>query len=95
MKKFLILFICLFIVSGCDKQEVVNCSLSSKDVITGYDLESNYKIIYKTTNLYDDLENNYNINNVASEYEKKFHSLGKNINKVIFEILNPEIDNIN
>ncbi len=47
MKKFLILFICLFIVSGCDKQEVVNCSLSSKNVITGYDLESNYKIIYK------------------------------------------------
>ena len=56
---------------------------------------NNYKIIYKTTNLYNDLENNYNINNVASEYEKKFHSLGKNINKVIFEILNPEIDNVN
>ena len=47
MKKFLILFICLFIVSGCDKQEVVNCSLSSKDVITGYELQTNYKVNYK------------------------------------------------
>ncbi len=50
----------------------------------------NYKIIYQTTNLYNDLKNSYNINNVASEYEKKFHLLGKNINKVIFEIISLE-----
>lgn len=50
----------------------------------------NYKIIYQTTNLYNELKNSYNINNVASEYEKKFNSLGKNINKVIFEIISLE-----
>lgn len=51
---------------------------------------NNYKIIYQTTNLYNELKNSYNINNVASEYEKKFNSLGKNINKVIFEIISLE-----
>lgn len=51
----------------------------------------NYVIVYKTTNLYNDLKNSYNINNIASEYEKKFHNAGKNINKVIFKIINPDI----
>ncbi len=51
----------------------------------------NYLLIYKTTNLYNDLKNSYNINNISSEYEKKFVLLGKNINKAIFKIIDPEI----
>lgn len=47
MKKYLILFICLFCLTGCDKKGTINCTLSSKDVITGYELQSNYKINYK------------------------------------------------
>lgn len=60
-----------------------------QDILLPY--PNNYEIIYQTTNLYNDLKNSYNINNVASEYEKKFHSAGKNINKVVFKIINPEI----
>lgn len=47
MKKYLILFICLFCLTGCDKKGTINCALSSKDVITGYELQTNYKVNYK------------------------------------------------
>ncbi|GAA5414403.1 tRNA (guanosine(46)-N7)-methyltransferase TrmB [Ureaplasma ceti] len=43
-----------------------------------------YEIVYHTTDLYQDLNNPYNVNNIPTEYETKFYNLGKNINKVIF-----------
>lgn len=46
-----------------------------------------YQIIYQTTDLYAHLNESYNVNNVPTEYETKFHNLGKNINKVIFKFL--------
>lgn len=54
--------------------------------------ESLYEVIYKTRDLYSDLKNRYNIDNIPTEYEKKFHNIGKKINKVIFKFKN--IDNI-
>lgn len=46
--------------------------------------ENKYTINYYTTNLYDNLEEYNNQNNVPTEYEKKFHSLNKNIYKIVF-----------
>ena len=46
-----------------------------------------YQIIYQTTDLYNELNNEYNQNNIATEYETKFHNAGKNINKVIFKFI--------
>lgn len=42
-------------------------------------------IIYQTMDLYSELSNKYNVDNVLTEYETKFKSLGKKINKVIFK----------
>ena len=36
-----------------------------------------YNIIYESTDLYSDLNNEFNINNIPTEYETKFHSLIK------------------
>lgn len=47
--------------------------------------QENYEIIYKTNDLYNNLNNHYNKDNIPTEYETKFHNLGKNINKVIFK----------
>ena len=47
MKKYLLLFICLFCLTGCETNGTINCTLSSKDVINGYELQSNYKINYE------------------------------------------------
>ena len=46
-----------------------------------------YQIIYQTTDLYSELSNEYNVNNIPTEYETKFHNSGKNINKVIFKFI--------
>ena len=45
------------------------------------------EIIYYTTDLYSNLDNEYNFNNIATEYEIKFHNLNKNINKIIFKFI--------
>lgn len=37
-----------------------------------------YKIIYQTDNLHKELNNNFNINNIITEYEARFSSEGKN-----------------
>ncbi|AOG60051.1 tRNA (guanine-N(7)-)-methyltransferase [Spiroplasma helicoides] len=42
---------------------------------------SKFKIVYQTNDLYSDL--NQLENNIATEYEEKFHSQNKNINKII------------
>lgn len=42
-----------------------------------------YKILYSTNDLYKDLNNPYNIDNIPTEYENKFSQI-KNINKIIF-----------
>ncbi len=49
-------------------------------------LKSKEKInlIYNTNDLYQNLENNYNLGNIQTEYERKFINIGKNINKIIF-----------
>ncbi|MCQ3915269.1 MAG: tRNA (guanosine(46)-N7)-methyltransferase TrmB [Mycoplasmoidaceae bacterium] len=41
------------------------------------------KILYKTTNLYKNLTNKFNLSNVQTEYEKKFVLLKKPINKIV------------
>ena len=46
-----------------------------------------YKVIYYTNDLYSNLNNKYNVNNIASEYEKKFCLINKNINKIIFSFI--------
>lgn len=43
----------------------------------------NWDLIYQTTNLYADKEALKN--NIPTEYETKFHNLGKNINKLIIK----------
>ncbi len=45
------------------------------------------KIIYQTTNLYAELNNNFNKNNIQTEYEMKFVSQQKRINKIIWKFL--------
>ncbi len=46
-----------------------------------------YEIIYNTTDLYTDLNNPLNQNNIPTEYETRFHNQGKNINKIIFKFI--------
>ncbi len=46
-----------------------------------------YQLIYNTTDLYADLNNSLNANNIPTEYETRFHSEGKNINKIIFKFI--------
>ena len=45
---------------------------------------NNWKIIYQTTNLYHELDNKFNKENIATEYELRFINENKNINKIIF-----------
>lgn len=44
-----------------------------------------YNIIYESTDLYSDLNNEFNINNIPTEYETKFHSQGHKIYKLVFD----------
>jgi len=44
-------------------------------------------IIYFTYDLYKELDKEINKNNVQTEYEKKFVSLNKNINKIVFKFI--------
>lgn len=41
-------------------------------------------ILYKTENLYKNLLNKFNKDNIQTEYEKKFVKLNKNINKIVW-----------
>ena len=43
------------------------------------------KILYFTDDLYKDLNNKFNKENIQTEYEKKFVSLNKNINKIVWQ----------
>lgn len=43
------------------------------------------EILYKTNNLYKDLMNKFNRQNIQTEYEKKFVLLKKNINKIVWK----------
>lgn len=42
-------------------------------------------IIYYSEDIYSEIDNLYNINNIQTEYEKKFLSLGETIKKIIFK----------
>lgn len=44
---------------------------------------SKFEVIYSTTDLYNDFEQL--ANNIPTEYENKFHKMGKNINKLILK----------
>lgn len=62
---------------------------TDNDGLYAYSLEilqsrKDIKIHYFTNDLYGDLNNKMNINNVQTEYEKKFVKMGKNINKIVF-----------
>ncbi len=41
-------------------------------------------VLYKTKNLYKNLLNKFNKDNIQTEYEKKFVKLNKNINKIVW-----------
>lgn len=43
------------------------------------------KVLYHTNNLYKDLKHKFNVDNVQTEYEKKFVQLNKNINKIVWQ----------
>lgn len=43
------------------------------------------KIIYYSKDIYSDLNNQYNINNIQTEYERKFLAKGETIKKIIFK----------
>ncbi|AUB31147.1 tRNA (guanosine(46)-N7)-methyltransferase TrmB [Spiroplasma floricola] len=45
--------------------------------------KSKFKLIYNTNNLYSEKE--LLKDNIATEYEEKFHNLGKNINKIVIK----------
>lgn len=45
------------------------------------------KILYHTINLYKNIKNKFNKDNVQTEYEKKFVVLKKNINKIVWTYL--------
>lgn len=45
------------------------------------------KLIYYTTNLYIDLNNKFNKDNVQTEYEKKFVGQNKNIYKIVWQFI--------
>lgn len=55
------------------------------DVIN--ELKHKIRIIYFTTNLYEHLDEEINRDNVATEYETKFHQQNKNIYKIVFEFI--------
>ena len=46
--------------------------------------KNNFKIVYSTTDLYKNLNNKFNHNNISTEYEDKFFKKNKNINKIIW-----------
>lgn len=56
----------------------------SKEVLLN---RNDVKIIYFTNNLYQELDNDFNKNNIATEYENKFVAQNKNINKIVFKFL--------
>lgn len=45
------------------------------------------KIIYFCSDIYKELDNEYNINNIQTEYEKKFISKNVSIKKIIFKFI--------
>ena len=45
--------------------------------------KNKFKIVYFTDNLYKNLNNKFNRDNVSTEYEEKFIKKNKNINKII------------
>ena len=47
--------------------------------------QDKYDILYCTKNLYENLNDDINKSNIPTEYETKFHNLGKNIYKIIFK----------
>lgn len=63
---------------------------TDNDDLYAYSLETlksrkDIKVLYKTNNLYKNLNNKFNKDNVQTEYEKKFVQLQKNINKLIWK----------
>ncbi len=46
--------------------------------------KNKFKIVYFTDNLYKNLNNKFNHDNVSTEYEEKFIKKNKNINKIIW-----------
>ncbi len=45
------------------------------------------KIIYQTNDLHGEIEKEINANNITTEYEDRFTSNNKTINKVVFKFL--------
>lgn len=46
---------------------------------------NNWEVLYTTSDLYSELNNKFNSNNIKTEYEKRFIKENKNINKIIFK----------
>lgn len=66
---------------------------TDNDNLYSYSLETlrarkDIEILYFTNDLYKDLNNKFNKNNIQTEYEKKFVKQGKNINKIIWKYKN-------
>ena len=47
--------------------------------------KNKFKIVYFTNDLYKNLNNKFNYDNVSTEYEEKFMKKNKNINKIIWQ----------
>jgi len=65
---------------------------TDNDDLYAYTLEvlssrKDIKIIYFTTDLYNELDKEINKDNIQTEYEKKFVKLSKNINKIVFTFI--------
>lgn len=50
-------------------------------------LNQSVKILYFNSDIYSDFSHQYNIANVQTEYEKKFHDLHVTIKKIVFKYL--------
>lgn len=78
MKKVFLLIPLLVFLTGCNtKTGSINCTLSARDVVNGYGLESNYKINY--TGKYVDSANTYevvtsNIDSIIDNFEKTLNA---------------------
>ena len=60
--------------------------LAHLDQLASKILQKNkFKIVYFTNDLYKNLNNKFNYDNVSTEYEEKFMKKNKNINKIIWQ----------
>lgn len=88
MKKGLLVIFLMLLLSGCGeekealvdepKQETMVCELSSRDVVSGYEIASDYTIYY-TGDYVDKVET---VETVTSESEEFLDSMEESINSI-------------